>query len=434
MGRLRQDGDQEPGKIRKRRRSIAAALLVVVFAAAGGVFLAVDPLSDVQTARRDPRRAEPGRSTSETVPTQAGAPDAEADESRRATREVSSGSDPEALAQVRQRVEEIARSGKRDPHFDVPDDVLKRVDLREVDPPPQFRGTPLEWRLHGKIDPEELAGLLRSLKALGPRDRRAVLHRVFRDPEPSLAVALLQARAQVDGPRWLGLYASAALSMIGRLRRDHDRTPEGVRATLEGPAGDLTQALLDSQARMAKRFGQHMTESQWGWVDTNLLRLERQLRGFDELPRYRPFIDDIRSGVTKILGEAVKPEPNYMGGLAAVRVACRVGDETTWDLLLDLLRARAIFNQKIASTQSRTAVAFLTQAGRTVIRTGNARRWSELATVIIDGLSDRTADKMTRSAFLRLGKALRKALPKGFDPRVTTALEEALASADSARR
>lgn len=127
-------------------------------------------------------------------------------------------SDSQALAEAREQVRVIASEGNRDPYLAVPAATLARVDMREVEPPPQFKGTPLEWRLHGKVDPHELDGLLRSLRELGPRDRRAVLHRVFREPDPELASALVEARKGLDGPPLLLSYCAASRSMIRLFR------------------------------------------------------------------------------------------------------------------------------------------------------------------------------------------------------------------------
>lgn len=400
------------------------------------MFVVVDLFYDVPQFDRIRPRAELYRAMRQTAHEMAERPYADDDDFGRALR--TSGaqgvrSDSEALTEVRERVRVIASGNKRDPYLAVPAATLERVDMREVEPPPQFKGTDLEWRLHGMMDPDELADLLRSLRELGPRDRRAVLHRVFREPDPKLAPALVEAKKSVDGPEMLLLYSSASRSMVRRLRQEHG--PDGGRRPmLEDAGGDVVQALLEKLARLVGRFGPALDEAAWRGVHAALVQLYEDCPGFDQLQRYRPLVDEIRSGTAKMLVEAAKPVPNYMGGLATVKVGVLLADQPMRDVLLDLLDARAIFNQKIASTESRTDIAFLDLVGGAIIVSGKERHWGRLAMLVADGLAVRDIDRQTRETLVRLGRSLQRKLPENFDGRVTAALRLALDSAEGKKK
>jgi len=132
----------------------------------------------------------------------------------------------------------------------------------------------------------------------------------------------------------------------------------------------------------------------------------------------------------RTLVEAARPGPNYMGGLEVIKVAVLLRDQATCDVLLDLLDARTIFIQKIASAESRTDIAFLEIACGAIIAGGEERHWARLAMTIADGLASQDIDSQTRETFVRLGRSLQKRLAKGFDGRATAALKLAVDAAE----
>jgi hypothetical protein len=277
------------------------------------------------------------------------------------------------------------------------------------------------------MDVEEMADLLRALNELDPRDRRAVLHRVFREPDVRLAAPLVEARKGVDGPPLLLLYAAAGRSVV----RQHKGTSESRGSATERWVADLIQATLEALVRLVTRFRPYLDESQWGGVHTALAQLFRDAPGFAEHPRYRPLVDAIRNAARQTLVEAAKPEPNYMGGLEPVKLGLLLADEKLGDVLLDLLRAREVFNEKIASAESRRDLAFLTMTASAITQADSPRQWAEFAAIIVDGLSPNArppADGETRETLARLGRSLLKKLPASLDERVTAALRAALES------
>jgi len=339
-------------------------------------------------------------------------------------------SDSQALAEVREQVLVSANDDTRDPYLAVSVATLGRVDMREVEPPPQFKGTDLEWRLHGRMDSEELAALLRSLRDLGPRDRRAVLHRVFRQPDPRVASALVEAKKGLDGPPLLLMYCAASRSMIHVLGAESGGESGSGQRSLGGVRGDLVATTLEALVRMVTRFRPYLDESQWGGIRGALEQLYRDAPGFDVMQRYRALTDQIRSATMRTLVEAARPGPNYMGGLEVIKVAVLLRDQATCDVLLDLLDARTIFIQKIASAESRTDIAFLEIACGAIIAGGEERHWARLAMTIADGLASQDIDSQTRETFVRLGRSLQKRLAKGFDGRATAALKLAVDAAE----
>ncbi len=415
---------------RAQRRRVGWRLLVLLWIWAACVFLLVDLLFNVPEFDRIRPRSTLYRATRYAGHELSGVPYEESDEFARRS---DGRSDPEALTEVRQRVAALGQTERDEVYLDVAEATLRRVDLRDVKPPPQFRGTPLGWRLHGRVDTDELAQLLGSLLELSPRDRKAVLRRVLRDPNPRLASAMIKAKKSVGGPTNLLLWAAAARSVVKSMWNQSDSARTSVAATGVGEGADLVQALLESLVRVVTRFRPHLNEPQWRGVFATLSELRQELPGFESLPRYRSLIAEIRAATGKTLVEAAMPEPNYMGRLETVRVGILLADESMWDVLLDLLRARAVFNQKIASTQSRTDLAFLEMVASGVTHAGSERQRSELARVIETGLRDPDEDASTRSTLARLGASLLKKLSREDDPNTVAALEAALESSKGIR-
>ena len=413
------------GKVGSKRR-VGWRLLILLWIWVVCVFAVVDLFLNVPEFDRIRPDAEIYRSTRYVAHKLVGVPYEESDEFGRGN----ASSDPEALAEVRQRVAALGRNGRHEVYLDVPESLLRRVDLRNVEPPPQHRGTRLEWWLHGRMGDDKIARLLVSLEELEQRDRRAVLRRVHRDPDPRVASALIEARKSVDGPTNLLLYAAAAGSVARVLSATDDVGGENIGN--KSAAADVVQALLDSLVRVVTRFRQHLNESQWRGVFKALAQLYEKRPGFDRMPRYRPLVTEIRAATMTTLVDAAKPVPNYMGGLETVRLGILVADEATWDVLLDLLRARAIFNQKIASTSSRTDLAFLEMTAGAIRRSGNDRQREALANVIAQGLQD-SSDSATRKTLVRLGRSLLESVGEKADVRTVAALESALRSAEGKR-
>jgi len=297
------------GKAKKppdpRRSGVRLVLLLLLWAWAALVFVVIDLFYDVPEFDRIRPRAELYRAMRYVAHEMVERPYTEDDDFGRAlptSRAQGVSSDHQALAEVREQVRAIASEGKRDPYLAVPASTLERVDMREVEPPPQFKGTPLEWRLHGTMEVEEMAALLRSLNELDPRDRRAVLHRVFREPDARLAAPLVEARKGVDGPPLILLYASAGRSVV---RQHRGTASESNRdSATERSVADLIQATLEALVRLVTRFRPFLDESQWGGVHAALAQLFRDAPGFAESPRYRPLVDAIRDAARQILVEA----------------------------------------------------------------------------------------------------------------------------------
>ena len=86
------------------------------------------------------------------------------------------------------------------------------------------------------------------------------------------------------------------------------------------------------------------------------------------------------------MGAAARPGAPYGGGADAIAVAAAFGDESTWQLFLQLIRARDTVIAKLPLTTGRDDLAFLDHAMGAVAAKGTGRQRAELADEIAAAL------------------------------------------------
>ncbi len=303
------------------------------------------------------------------------------------------------------------------------------ADLTRFRPPEGFAGTPLEWELLGRVSPRRVRDLCEGSARITPREERALLVNVRRRPDPTNAADLISLRRRIaDAPRPLSEYSHAATAMVKRLRADCGQTPEEQRNFVAGPAGELAKAVLEVEIRRIKAFGIELDEGAWAGLGNVLLDLLGSIPELGESPPYTALMFELRRALEAVLKRAIEPRPGYRGGIEAVRLAARIGDEATRDVLLALIRERATVNLKFSTRPMRRDLVLLEIAMGSVIRDGTNDQKRRLAALIAEGLQ---AESEPGSRETWIGCAGR--LLNGADPDIRAVLRPALEGARSGR-
>ncbi len=150
-----------------------------------------------------------------------------------------------------------------------------------------------------------------------------------------------------------------------------------------------------------------MDASHWALLRQLAAALETRL---DE-PALQPQLTRLRAALKEIMTAAARPGAPYGGGVHAFAVAATVGNESTWQSFLLVIRSRDTVIAKLPLTHERDDLAFLDTAIGAVAAKGTTRQRTALAEEIATALrTERDPD--ARRLWLRYETALQDQ-PKG---------------------
>ncbi len=170
---------------------------------------------------------------------------------------------------------------------------------------------------------------------------------------------------------------AAAHKMIGEPYLENDFAV----ASRPSASPDMRKILEDELARLTQHR-HRMDAANW----TRLRQLVAPLEGrFDE-PSLQPQLTRLRATLAEVMVAAAKPGAPYGGGVDALALAAAVGDESTWELFVRMIRARDTVIAKLPLTTGRDDLAFLDHAMGAVAAKGTRPQRAELADEIAAAL------------------------------------------------
>ena len=144
---------------------------------------------------------------------------------------------------------------------------------------------------------------------------------------------------------------------------------------------DARQLLEHELARLTQH--RHRMDAAY-WVRLRQVAAPLEAR-LDE-PALQPQLTRLRAALGEVMVAAAKPGAPYGGGVDALALAAAFGDESTWQLFLQLIRARDTVIAKLPLTNGRDDLAFLDHAIGAVAAKGTRPQRAELADEIAAAL------------------------------------------------
>ena len=280
-------------------------------------------------------------------------------------------------------------------------------------PPAEYKGTELEWRMMNVPDPSRVAhDALDTWGDLERRDRLAVLRGLRRDPSADNAKKLLAMRAEIpDDPAFLSEYSITCATTLKAVAVSLARDGETLRAvtaeTLDGEGGELLRMVLEIETRKAMEYTPYLSQQAWGGVRRTLRQVENAAPGYQSSPALADSFDQLRTAVEQVLEAAAVPRPGYRGGLEAIRVGSDIADEGTCEVFLNLLRYRDNVRQKLDPPTVTSMLVFMDHAASTIVRYGSVAQQLEFADLIRSELATEKEGR-TRSRLWRYARLLAK--------------------------
>jgi hypothetical protein len=234
------------------------------------------------------------------------------------------------------------------------------------DPPEEFRGTALEWRLRDPVTDEQLAELVKSVPRRSPREQLAVLFYVhhFR-PNEALAAPLLAIRKDVsDSPTLLAAWAVAArdVAIHGAPAAKWDAATRTALSPPEGFREHLVVALLEAHTDVLRDYGDVVSPSTWRGMSTNLQKLERAFPGYRTASALRPRVQALGAAIDNALDLLIDPRGAYAGDVEFLRLATVCPGARTHATLLAYLEQWPKTASKIDKGEQALAVALAANA------------------------------------------------------------------------
>ena len=170
---------------------------------------------------------------------------------------------------------------------------------------------------------------------------------------------------------------AAAHKMIGEPYLENDFAV----ASPPSASPDMRKVLEDELARLTQhRY--RMDASNWA----RLRRVTAPLKDRLDEPALQPQLTRLRATLGEVLVAAAKPGAPYGGGVDALALAAAVGNESTWELFVRMIRARDTVIAKLPLTTGRDDLAFLDHAMGAVAAKGTRPQRAELADEIAAAL------------------------------------------------
>ncbi|MCZ6571976.1 MAG: hypothetical protein O7C98_02290 [Planctomycetota bacterium] len=143
-----------------------------------------------------------------------------------------------------------------------------------------------------------------------------------------------------------------------------------------------TRDVLEHELARLTEQRHRMDASNWARLRQVAAPLEDRL---DE-PALQPQLTRLRATLGEVMVAAAKPGAPYGGGVDALALAAAVGDESTWELFVRMIRARDTVIAKLPLTTARDDLTFLDHAMGAVAAKGTRPQRAELADEIAAAL------------------------------------------------
>ena len=289
-------------------------------------------------------------------------------------------------------------------------------------PPPEYRGTPLMWRLKYPMEPARFEALLRDLRHLSVPERIAVLQKVKSAKDPAHGKILLEEIPRLpESPITLYDVASA----LAETAQGAKAIPEGqLRSGGLPTARDLAAAALGLLARKTQDYGSVMNEQEWTGVNDKLERLQEIDPELLAGSAAEESLATIRRGVEIALRKTLGGEEGYLGGEACFRLARRIADEGTHGVVVELLQHWEQVQRTFPSGQSRPDRVALHHAARTLLVPPCPTHGRvAIETLVSQFRAERTVDPNTRMEELLRGLGHSQALPEEWRRTLLDALK-----------
>ena len=269
----------------------------------------------------------------------------------------------------------------------VPADVWKQL----PPPPPEFRGSALEWELQAGASVERLRSLLTLVPVMSHREREeGLLAYIRRNPRPELAGDLLAIKSVVPATTESSGFYAAALSATALAMRKHPGPADAGAPS----ARDLCLTAVQLLRQRAEDWGIDCPADMWAGLRHNCeTRWQLAVPRLLEDERFAPEFEALRKLARLQFQALISPEGAFAGGTHVFGFSSVIWSRETGDDYLRVLNGWTVAEPKLGTGSTGTSRAVLSNIAAKLRDRGDEGQLVQLA----DWLLRRKSEVQDRS-------------------------------------